>query len=81
MDFERNALALEDRVVIQDEALCGGRRAEGQLLLGEGLIQQAAVGQRSGLQGQVKTLQLYSDGAISLTSRAHVLPPHHHPGT
>ena len=39
LDFERNALALEDQVVIQDEALCvEGQRAEGQLLLGEGLI-------------------------------------------
>ena len=71
LDFERNALALEDQVVIQDEALCvEGQRAEGQLLLGEGLIQQAAFRQRSGLQGQVETLQLYSDGAISLTNGA-----------
>ena len=71
LDFERNALILENQVVIQDEVLCvEGERAEGQLLSGEGLIQRAAFRQRSGLQGQVETLQLYSDGAISLTNGA-----------
>ena len=71
LDLERNALMLEDQVVIQDEVLCvEGERAEGQLLSGEGLIQRAAFKQRSGLQGQVETLQLYSDGAISLTNGA-----------
>ncbi|MEK9527860.1 MAG: hypothetical protein VW491_03035, partial [Gammaproteobacteria bacterium] len=68
LDLERNALMLEDQVVIQDEVLCvEGERAEGQLLSGEGLIQRAAFRQRSGLQGQVETLQLHGDGAISLT--------------
>ena len=44
LDFERNALILENQVVIQDEVLCvEGERAEGQLLSGEGLIQRAAV--------------------------------------
>ena len=71
LDFERNALVLENRVVIQDETLCvEGQRAEGQLLSGEGLIQRAEFRQRSGLQGQVETLKLYSDGAISLTNGA-----------
>ena len=82
LDLERNALMLEDQVVIQDEVLCvEGERAEGQLLSGEGLIQRAAFRQRSGLQGQVETLQLYSDGAISLTNGAVTFCPSlRHPG-
>ena len=69
LNFEQNGLILEDRVVIQDETLCvEGERAEGQLLSGEGLIEQAEFKQRSGLQGQVETLQFYSNGAISLTN-------------
>ena len=71
LDFKRNALILENQVVIQDEVLCvEGERAEGQLLSGEGLIQRAVFRQSSGLQGQVETLQLYGDGAISLTNGA-----------
>jgi LPS-assembly protein len=69
IDYETDTLYLEEGVLIQDSDLCiEGRRAEGRLLSGEGLIESAKFLQSSGLRGDVEGLQLYRDGALSLSS-------------